>query len=116
MMKATAPLVAVLSFLGTMAASPTIASEQTEAPRQTVGIVRQDAAVAPKPAIEIMSGVVDSVDERNDTIKIRLSSGASQPLKVQDGLIFNGVRFGDQVEVSVQNIAGVKTIVGIEKR
>jgi hypothetical protein len=116
MMKATAPLVAVLSLLGTMAASPTIANEQTEAQRQTVGIVRQDAALAPKPAIEVISGMVDSVDERNDTIMIRLSSGASQPLKVQDGLIFNGVRFGDQVEVSVQDIAGVKTIVGLEKR
>ena len=116
MMKSTAPLVALLSLLGTMAASPTIANELTEAQRQTVGIVRQDAAVASKPAIEIMSGMVDSVDERNDTIKIRLSSGASQALKVQDGLIFNAVRFGDQVEVSVQDIAGAKTIVGIEKK
>jgi hypothetical protein len=115
-MKSTAPLVAVLSLLGTMAASPTMANEQTEAGRPTVGIVRQDAAVAPKPAIEIMSGMVDSVDERNGTIKIRLSSGASQPLKVEDGLIFNAVRFGDQVEVSVHEIAGVKTLVGIEKK
>jgi hypothetical protein len=116
MMKSTAPLVAVLSLLGTMAASPTVANEQTEAGRPTVGIARQGAAVVSKPTIEIMSGTIDSVDEGNDTIKIRLSSGTSQPFRVQDGLIFNAVRFGDQVEVSVQEIAGVKTVVGIEKK
>jgi hypothetical protein len=103
-------------LLGTTASSPAIGSERNDAGRQTLGVAREDAAVAPKPAIEIMSGTIDSVDEGSDTIKIRLSSGTSQPLKVQDGLIFNAVRFGDQVEVSVQDFAGVKTIVGMEKK
>ena len=116
MMKSTAPLVAVLSLLGTMPATPTMANEQTEAGHPSVGIARQGATIVSKPTIETMSGTIDSVDEGNGTIKIRLSSGASQPLKVEDGLIFNAVRLGDQVEVSVQDIAGVKTIVGIEKK
>ena len=115
MKKSAALFIAFLSVPGAMASS-TIASEQTEAGRQMVGVASQGAAVALKPAIEIMSGTIESVDEGNDTIKMRLSSGASQPLKVEDGLIFNAVRFGDQVEVSVQEIAGVKTVVGIEKK
>jgi hypothetical protein len=114
--KSTALVVLVVLLLGVTASSPTTAGEQTDTERQTVGVASQGATVALKPTIEIMSGTIDSVDERNDTIKIRFSSGTSQPLKVQDGLIFNAVRFGDLVEVSVQDIAGVKTIVGIEKK
>jgi hypothetical protein len=34
---------------------------------------------------------------------------------VRDGLIFNAVRYGDQVEVTVENIDGAKTIVGLTK-
>jgi hypothetical protein len=36
-------------------------------------------------------------------------------LRAQDGLIFNSVRYGDAVEVTVQNIAGSKTVVGLTK-
>jgi hypothetical protein len=106
--------VAVL-LLGAMVSSPTIANEQAGAEHKTLGVTSQGAAVMPKPAIEIMRGMVDGVDEGNGTIKLRLSPETSQPLKVQDGLIFNAVRFGDQVRVLVQEIAGTKTIVGLER-
>jgi hypothetical protein len=43
----------------------------------------------------------------------RLASEASVDPKVRDGLLFNAVRYGDQVEVTVENIDGAKTIVGL---
>ena len=39
----------------------------------------------------------------------------SSDFKVQDGLIFNAVHDGDQVEITVENIEGAKTIVGLKK-
>jgi hypothetical protein len=77
---------------------------------QTVGLVS-----LPKPATEIISGVVAGVDERNDMIKIRRSPQTTEELKVRDGLLFNAVRYGDPVEVTVENINGAKTIVGLTK-
>jgi hypothetical protein len=64
---------------------------------------------------EILRGVVAAVDERNDRITVRLSSDATADLKVRDGLLFNAVRYGDQVEVTVEDINGAKTIVGLMK-
>jgi hypothetical protein len=78
---------------------------------QTVGLVE-----LPRPASEIISGVVASVDEQGDTIKIQRSEAKTEELKVQDGLLFGAVRYGDHVEVSVENIDGAKTIVGLVKR
>jgi Copper binding periplasmic protein CusF len=78
---------------------------------QTVGLIE-----LPKPAREIISGVVASVDERRDTITIQRSQAKTEELKVQDGLLFSAVRYGDRVEVSVENINGAKTIVGLVKR
>jgi hypothetical protein len=60
-------------------------------------------------------GVVASVDERSNTITIRRSSETTEEFKVQDGLLFDSVRYGDRVEVTVENIAGAKTIVGLAK-
>lgn len=77
--------------------------------------ITQGTVVAREPATETLRGVIDSVDQANDTIKIRLSQDKTEQFKVQDGLIFNAVRYGDQVEVSVQNIAGAKTIVGLKE-
>ncbi|WP_407181147.1 hypothetical protein [Bradyrhizobium sp. STM 3562] len=108
---------AVLLLLGAMVPSPpTSASEQADTRHRTVGIASQGTTFKPKPAIEVVRGIVDGIDEANDTIKIRLSPETSQMLKVQDGLIFNAVRFGDQVKVLVQDIDGEKTIVGLERK
>jgi hypothetical protein len=78
---------------------------------QTVGV-----ASLPKPMTEMISGVVASVDERSDTIKIQRSPESAEELKVQDGLLFSAVRYGDPVQVIVENINGVRTIVGLVKR
>jgi hypothetical protein len=53
----------------------------------------------PRPKLR---GVVDSVDEGHDTLKVRLSQNRTEEFKVQDGLIFNAVRFGDTVGVTVE--------------
>ncbi|MBR0692821.1 hypothetical protein [Bradyrhizobium lablabi] len=84
-------------------------------PTTAIVAATRGAAVARPPATETLRGVIDSVDQGNDTIKIRLSRGATEQFKVQDGLIFNSVRFGDAVEVSVQSIAGLRTIVGLSR-
>ncbi|MTV18570.1 hypothetical protein FDV58_30405 [Bradyrhizobium elkanii] len=92
-------------------AAPTGGSERLDA----VAALAEAATVHP-PAPRTLRGVVDRVDERNDTLLIRLSPDRTESFKVQDGLIFNAVRFGDPVEISVQNIAGFRTIVGLSKQ
>jgi protein-tyrosine-phosphatase len=71
-------------------------------------------AARPRPQ-ETLHGVVMAVDERNDRIAVRLSSDTTQDFRVQDGLVFNAVHNGDQVELTVENIDGAKTIVGLRK-
>ena len=78
---------------------------------QTVGV----AGLA-KSETEIISGVVASVDESKDTIKIQRSPGKAEELKVQDGLLFSAVRYGDPVQVTVENINGARTITALMKR
>lgn len=65
------------------------------------------------PSTETLNGVVDSIDQRSNVIRLRLSSGAMEQFKVQDGLMFDAVRFGDTVEVVVQSIDGFRTIVSL---
>jgi protein-tyrosine-phosphatase len=65
---------------------------------------------------QTLSGTVKAIDELNDRITIGLSSNASGDFKVQDGLVFDLVHTGDHVEVTVENIAGANTIVGLTKQ
>lgn len=115
MTKSTILLLGVLVLPGVVFSAAALANQLSGAEQETVGVVTQDAPVAPKPATETMHGVVDRVDEANDTITLRLSPETTQQLSVQDGLLFNSVRFGDLVEVTVQEIAGAKTIVALKK-
>jgi Cu/Ag efflux protein CusF len=111
MRKATTLLLGALFLL----TPPDLANQLSNADRGTVGVAMPEAAAMPKPATETMHGVVQSIDERNDTITLRLSPEKTQQFRVQDGLLFNAVGFGDHVEITVQDIAGAKTIVGLEK-
>jgi hypothetical protein len=56
--------------------------------------------------------IVHHIDDR---ITLRLARDASADFKVQDGLVFDAVRDGDQVEITVENIDGAKTIVGLKE-
>jgi Cu/Ag efflux protein CusF len=64
---------------------------------------------------ESLKGVITTIDERNDRITLRLASNVAADFKVQDGLIFDSVRSGDAVEITVENIDGTKTIVGLKR-
>ena len=94
-----------------VADEPAVVEHDRPAASQTV-----DIAGLLRPATEAFGGTVARVDERNDTIVIRRSPGQTEELKVQDGLLFSAVRYGDQVDVTVQNIDGARTIVGLMKR
>jgi Cu/Ag efflux protein CusF len=70
---------------------------------------------------ETLTGIVANVDERNDKITVRFPSAGTAgavtgDFKVQDGLIFNAVRYGDEVEFAVETIKGARTIVELRKR
>jgi hypothetical protein len=68
-------------------------------------------------APETFGGIVASTDQRNDTLTIQLSAtGTSGDFKVQDGLLFNSVRYGDPVEITVETIDGARTITGLKKK
>lgn len=64
---------------------------------------------------ETLEGVVTAVDERSDRITVRLKSDTTADFRVQDALVFNAVRFGDRVELTVETIDGARTIVGLRK-
>ena len=91
-----------------------LCSPASDEPNTGVSIT-QGVAVAPKPATELLRGTVANVNQRSDMIEIRLSPDKAEQFRVQDGLVFNSVRYGDQVEITVQSIAGAKTIVGLRK-
>ncbi|MGX9431526.1 MULTISPECIES: hypothetical protein [Bradyrhizobium] len=64
---------------------------------------------------EKLRGVVAEVDQRHDRITVRLTSLTTADFKVQDGLLFDSVRYGDQVELTVETINGERTIVELTK-
>jgi Cu/Ag efflux protein CusF len=73
-------------------------------------------------AQETINGKVASVDEAGGKISIQISgtsgAGASTAptvFKVQDGLLFNAIKPGDQVSVTTENVNGVPTIKGLKK-
>lgn len=82
-------------------------------------IVQHIASLLPvlmSPAApEQLKGVVAEVDERNDKISVTSGNGTID-FKVQDGLIFNAVRYGDAIEFIVETINGARTIVALWKR
>jgi hypothetical protein len=75
--------------------------------------------VSTEPVNATFRGVVASVDERNDSIGIRILSSATgettEDFKVKDGLVFDAVRFGDAVAFTVETIKDVKTITALTK-
>jgi hypothetical protein len=55
--------------------------DEAVAKKETIAIT-QGAAVARKPATETLRGVIDSIDQGNDTIKIRVSHEKTEQFKV----------------------------------
>src|ERR1700704_5051238 len=76
-------------------------------------------------AQQSVTGTISKVDEANGKIAIQQTQsgtvganpgGAAEEFKVQDGLIFNAVKPGDRVVVTLSEISGVKTITKLEKQ
>jgi Cu/Ag efflux protein CusF len=76
-------------------------------------------------AQQSVTGTISKVDEANGKIAIQQTQsgtvganpgGAAEEFKVQDGLIFNAVKPGDKVVVTVTEVGGVKTISKLEKQ
>lgn len=109
MMKSTVLAVAAVLLPGATLCSP-VSDEQ-----ETGFAITQGTSVTTNPPTDSMRGMVARVDQRNDTIVIQLAPEKTEPFRVQDGLLFDSVRYGDQVEITVQSIAGAKTIVGLRK-
>jgi hypothetical protein len=104
-----------ISFIITLAAVTAGATVPRGTADDPAGTGQDRFAASPKRATATFRGVVASVDESSNTIKIRGSSETTEEFKVQDGLLFDSVRYGDRVEVTVENCAGARTIVRLAK-
>ncbi|MBV9456661.1 MAG: hypothetical protein JO141_03975 [Bradyrhizobium sp.] len=87
---------------------------------RTDDVVPALAAPAARPG-QTVRGMVAGTDEGGDRITVRVPNHDSEDFrvetfKVQDGLLFNAVRFGDQVEITVQSVDGARTIVALKKQ
>ena len=107
----TMALVAIL-LPGAAMSAP---SDEMLAEPESIAVLTLGPDMTRPPATETLRGVVDSVDQGRNTIEIRLSQDRDEFFKVQDGLIFDAVRFGDPVEIAVQTISGARTIVRLFK-
>ena len=76
-------------------------------------------------AQQSMTGTISKVDEAGGKVAIQQSQagtvgassgGAAEEFKVQDGLVFNAIKPGDKVSVTVSDVGGVKTITKLEKQ
>lgn len=94
---------------------PSVALPSPSGDEQAAVVVTQRATATIEQAQsqQTLRGVVTAVDESDDRITVRLKSGAVADFKVQDGLIFNAVRYGDQIGIIVENIGGARTVVGL---
>ena len=87
---------------------------------RTDDVVSALAAPVVRPG-QTVRGLVAGADEGRDRITLRVPNHDSEDFrvetfKVQDGLLFNAVRFGDQVEITVQSVDGARTIVALKKQ
>ncbi|WP_204378202.1 hypothetical protein [Tardiphaga robiniae] len=71
------------------------------------------SAAATSSNEETLYGIVALVDERNNKVTVRLPSDETIDLKVVDGLLFDALRYGDAVRVTVRIVGGAKEIVDL---
>lgn len=93
----------IIAFVCAIILSPDIAISGPVNVSQSMSAEQAEivAATEPRsPEIETLRGFVTSVDHQSDSISIRVSPRATERFRVQDGLLFDAVRFGDLVEVS----------------
>ncbi len=93
---------------------------------QTVSVCVAIVAFATSTAFaqQAIKGSIASIDKSAGTISIqKMASGAvgangvasTDSYKVEDGLLFNAVRYGDKVIFSAETIDGARTITQLQK-
>jgi Cu/Ag efflux protein CusF len=79
-------------------------------------------AATAQPAQE---GSIANIDEPKGTITILLApsgtvgangANSTQDFRLQDGLLFNALRYGDKVTFTTAIVNGAKTITSLEKK
>jgi Cu/Ag efflux protein CusF len=75
---------------------------------------------------QVRSGVIAKVDEPAGKITVRENGGETtvggtnagriNDFRLQDGLLFNALRYGDRVVFTVEDINGTKTITWLEEK
>jgi Cu/Ag efflux protein CusF len=71
-----------------------------------------------------LKGEITKLDEATGTITLKQDqsgtvgggAGATADYKVKDGLVFNAVKAGDKVQVTVDRVDGKQTITKLEKQ
>ena len=71
-----------------------------------------------------LKGEVTKLDEATGTLTLKQdqsgtvggAGGATADYKVKDGLVFNAVKAGDKVQVTVDRVDGKQTITKLEKQ
>jgi Cu/Ag efflux protein CusF len=71
-----------------------------------------------------LKGEITKLDEATGTLTLRQDqsgtvggpAGATADYKVKDGLVFNAVKAGDKVQVTVDRVDGKPTITKLEKQ
>ena len=84
------------------------------------------AGASTTSAQQVRSGVIAKIDESAGKITVRqidaettvggTSAGRTADFKLQDGLLFNALRYGDKVVFTVEDINGAKTITKLEEK
>jgi len=111
--------IAAAYFNGIVIGLPYYAAARDAIARRIDDLMPALAALRARPG-KTVRGMIAGTDEGRDRITLRVPNQDSEDFrieafKVQDGLVFNAVRFGDQVEVTVENIDGARTIVALKK-
>jgi Cu/Ag efflux protein CusF len=81
----------------------------------TGGALAQQASTGSITKIDEASGKITIHRTQGGTVGAT-TDGASEDLKVQDGLMFNALKIGDKVVFTATEIAGVNTITKLEKQ
>ncbi|MDB5632842.1 MAG: hypothetical protein JWR49_1697 [Tardiphaga sp.] len=85
------------------------------------GVVLTTAATSQ----QAQEGSIANIDEPKGTITILLASSgtvganganSTQDFRLQDGLLFNALRYGDKVTFTSSVMNGTKTITSLEKK
>lgn len=105
----------IVALIALAFATPFVVPTHASAEAAAVSPVAAPGIDVPRHPLEILRGVIASIDEQNDRIVVQLPLDITADLKVRDGLLFNAVRYGDPVEVTVQDIDGAKTIVSLKE-